>query len=270
MSAVDLLEEGVAEPPPGAIHREPHEPETMDAVVEPDAGSVTGDDWVRVDVLPPSSAPSVRAFVGAGRPQSHRSWRPAVTPSAREGPARTGDAPTASRELLAALETLPRGTAREVARAVQEVAATLRGGFERLDPSIWGEAGSEGDYARAAIHAAVEARRGREHLIEHSYTLEEAAELLHMTPSEVEHLLEGAQLAGIVDDGHWHLPHWQFENGHLIDGVAEIVQAFPGGMEWLTAWMTTPHPELDGDTPRDQALQGASGTVVALARALHG
>lgn len=270
MTPVELVEEGVAEPPPGAIHRhypEPDIPEARDS----DISSAPSGDWATDDVAPASPhSPHLVSVSQIHRRTFHR-WRPTVGPSPTQD-VPIPDDPVAARELLTALASLPSGMVREITRAVEEVAATLRDGFEHLDPSIWGEAGPEDEYeyATTAILAAVEARRGRERLVERSYSLEEGAGLLNIDPTEVERLLEERRLVGVVEDGHWRLPDWQFSGDHVIDGVAEAAQAFPGGVEWLTAWMTTPHPELDDETPRDQLLDGELDTVLALVRSMHG
>lgn len=76
-------------------------------------------------------------------------------------------------------------------------------------------------------------------------------------------------LRTITSDGEHLYPLWQFDGGHLVGGLDEVLSLFPESSVdgWtLAAWLRTPDPEL-GEPPFDALVRGDLARVREVARA---
>ena len=75
--------------------------------------------------------------------------------------------------------------------------------------------------------------------------------------------LKAGTLLGILDQGKWRFPLWQFDaegpNG-VIDGLAQVLQALQVSNLAKARWLQKPHPVFGGSTPVDLLRQVASKT----------
>jgi hypothetical protein len=66
--------------------------------------------------------------------------------------------------------------------------------------------------------------------------------------------LRAGTLLGILDQGKWRCPLWQFDadgpNG-VIDGLAQVLQALQVSNLAKARWLQKPHPVFGGSTPLD-------------------
>jgi len=83
-------------------------------------------------------------------------------------------------------------------------------------------------------------------------TVRQAAKQLGVTDGRIRQRLTARTLHGMLVDGAWQLPRWQFgEDGKPIRGLEKVLPRLPEGMHPVAvhAWLTTPKSdlELDGD-----------------------
>ena len=75
--------------------------------------------------------------------------------------------------------------------------------------------------------------------------------------------LKAGTLLGILDQGKWRFPLWQFDaegpNG-VIDGLAQVLKALQVSNLAKARWLQKPHPVFGGSTPVDLLRQVASKT----------
>jgi uncharacterized protein len=114
-------------------------------------------------------------------------------------------------------------------------------------------------------------------LVETSLTAADAARLLHVDVSRIRQRLREGSLIGVEHEGEWRLPRFQFERGHVLPGLAEVVAALPAEANALEVaeWFLNPHPDLETDgrdkpfSPREWLLRGMPPErIAALARQL--
>jgi hypothetical protein len=81
--------------------------------------------------------------------------------------------------------------------------------------------------------------------------------------------LRAGTLLGILDQGKWRFPLWQFDadgpNG-VIDGLAQVLQALQALQVFNLAkarWLQKPHPVFGGSTPLDLLRHGRLEDVLA-------
>ena len=78
--------------------------------------------------------------------------------------------------------------------------------------------------------------------------------------------LRAGTLLGILDQGKWRFPLWQFDadgpNG-VIDGLAQVLQALQVSNLAKARWLQKPHPVFGGSTPVDLLRQGCLEDVLA-------
>jgi hypothetical protein len=78
--------------------------------------------------------------------------------------------------------------------------------------------------------------------------------------------LRAGTLLGILDQGKWRFPLWQFDadgpNG-VIDGLAEVLQALQVSNLAKARWLQKPHPVFGGSTPLDLLRLGRLEDVLA-------
>ncbi|WP_411874222.1 antitoxin Xre/MbcA/ParS toxin-binding domain-containing protein [Vulcanococcus limneticus] len=71
--------------------------------------------------------------------------------------------------------------------------------------------------------------------------------------------LKAGTLLGILDQGKWRFPLWQFDadgpNG-VIDGLAQVLQALQVSNLAKARWLQKPHPVFGGSTPLDLIRHG--------------
>ena len=78
--------------------------------------------------------------------------------------------------------------------------------------------------------------------------------------------LKAGTLLGILDQGKWRFPLWQFDadgpNG-VIDGLAQVLQALQVSNLAKARWLQKPHPVFGGSTPLDLLRHGRLEDVLA-------
>ena len=78
--------------------------------------------------------------------------------------------------------------------------------------------------------------------------------------------LRAGTLLGILDQGKWRFPLWQFDadgpNG-VIDGLAQVLQALQVSNLAKARWLQQPHPVFGGSTPLDLLRHGRLEDVLA-------
>jgi hypothetical protein len=78
--------------------------------------------------------------------------------------------------------------------------------------------------------------------------------------------LKAGTLLGILDQGKWRYPLWQFDadgpNG-VIDGLAQVLQALQVSNLAKARWLQKPHPVFGGSTPLNLLRHGRLEDVLA-------
>ena len=78
--------------------------------------------------------------------------------------------------------------------------------------------------------------------------------------------LKASTLLGILDQGKWRFPLWQFDadgpNG-VINGLAQVLQALQVSNLAKARWLQKPHPVFGGSTPVDLLRHGRLEEVLA-------
>ena len=78
--------------------------------------------------------------------------------------------------------------------------------------------------------------------------------------------LKAGTLLGILDQGKWRFPLWQFDadgpNG-VIDGLAQVLHALQVSNLAKARWLQKPHPVFGGSTPLDLLRHGRLEDVLA-------
>lgn len=102
-------------------------------------------------------------------------------------------------------------------------------------------------------------------IIAESYTADQVAELLGIDVTRVRHRAAQGSLYQILLGRRRYFPTWQFHGGQVLPGLATVLAASPDPVHplSLTAFMTTPNPELDGMAPTVWLATGGSPEQVA-------
>jgi hypothetical protein len=107
-----------------------------------------------------------------------------------------------------------------------------------------------------------------------SYSTEQVRELLGgVSRQAVSQRVRNRRLLAIDISGRSWFPDWQFVDGRLVDGLAEVLAALAeAGKQPLAAnsVMRTPLPEEDGRTPGDLLAAGDVAAAVHYVRAVGG
>ena len=122
--------------------------------------------------------------------------------------------------------------------------------------------------ARAFNAALMVARRRR--LLDGSLRLAEAAQRMSISEDEVRDLIRRGSLIAVGEGDATHIPTWQFTGvpPTIVEGVGALARDFPGPVEALGVWMTTPHPDLRGATPLAALVKGEHEDVLRLSGAI--
>jgi hypothetical protein len=112
-------------------------------------------------------------------------------------------------------------------------------------------------------------RRGfalRRHLLAHSIVSTEVNDLLATGSRQTVHdRLKAGTLLGILDQGKWRFPLWQFDpdgpNG-VIEGLPRLLQALQVSNLAKARWLQRPQPVFGGATPLELLRQGRIDEVL--------
>lgn len=115
----------------------------------------------------------------------------------------------------------------------------------------WGEAptAAQVSAARAAQERARSAILAQ--ILDGALTREQAAVRLGVTAQAVSERLKARKLIALRRGREWRLPAWQFSMDDALPGLADLITAWPGTSVGLSAWATTPSPDLDDRTPAE-------------------
>ncbi len=107
----------------------------------------------------------------------------------------------------------------------------------------------------------------RRQLLASTISTAEVNELLAAGSRQTVHdRLKAGTLLGILDQGKWRFPLWQFDadgpNG-VIDGLAQVLQALQVSNLAKARWLQQPHPVFGGSTPLDLLRHGRLEDVLA-------
>ena len=78
--------------------------------------------------------------------------------------------------------------------------------------------------------------------------------------------LKAGTLLGILDQGKWRFPLWQFDADGpncVIDGLAQVLQALQVSNLAKARWLQQPNPVFGGSTPLDLLRKGRLDVVLA-------
>lgn len=153
------------------------------------------------------------------------------------------------------------------AQATQEVLdSVLRDLSDNTTPTteeLEARARARGEAARKAILEA----RGQ------PLTPAEVGRLLDVGEGEVETLRSTGQLLGLLVDGGYLYPAWQFRDSELLPGLADVLRALPTANPWMkAAFLLGTNTYLGRLSPLTELERGHLSSVVQAARALgeHG
>jgi hypothetical protein len=104
----------------------------------------------------------------------------------------------------------------------------------------------------------------RHQLLAHSIGTAEVNELLATGSRQTVHdRLKAGTLLGILDQGKWRFPLWQFDaegpNG-VINGLAQVLQALQVPNLAKARWPQKPHPAFGGYTPTPRTRPSPRGS----------
>ena len=104
----------------------------------------------------------------------------------------------------------------------------------------------------------------RHQLLAHSIGTAEVNELLAAGSRQTVHdRLKAGTLLGILDQGKWRFPLWQFDaegpNG-VINGLAQVLQALQVPNLAKARWPQKPHPAFGGSTPTPRTRPSPRGS----------
>src|SRR5436305_6714408 len=78
-----------------------------------------------------------------------------------------------------------------------------------------------------------------------------AAEILGVPAATVHQMVCSGELVAVRVGGVWRLPAWQFGAHGVLDGVAGLLDSWPGSFVSLSMWACTPSGPLRGRTPAE-------------------
>jgi dihydroorotate dehydrogenase len=128
------------------------------------------------------------------------------------------------------------------------------------------------DRARQAAAVNVVLRQDqRRRSVDKALTLQGASQRMGCDPDQVAALVEvGDLLAFETPDGP-RIPSWQLTTdfpARLVEGMAAVLQTFPGSLEAASNWLETPNADLDGRTPQELLLAGEHRRVLVATEAI--
>lgn len=139
-----------------------------------------------------------------------------------------------------------------------ELAALIRGGFSLAPLS---EREGDDPIARAvALQTA---------LMAGSLSVSEVAHSLGVNPSRIRQRLASHTLYGLKGDGSWRLPAFQFDHGHPLPGLEQVLVRLDPNLHPVAvySWFTAPDPDLCVGhrpvSPRDWLRLGNHPAAVA-------
>lgn len=152
---------------------------------------------------------------------------------------------------------------------VRLVAAALRAGREAGSPldARWGPEPTTAEFGEAVRRNVERLSERRAAVIGASLTRHEVARRLGVSDQAVSAMLERGTLVGLKEGREWRIPSWQLDEeapSGVVPGVARLVARFPGGAVTLSQWVGRPHPDLDGESPRQALLRGEIDRVLRL------
>lgn len=117
----------------------------------------------------------------------------------------------------------------------------------------------------AGPSAAQSAVRTATRLIVGSYTPEQAADVLGVSPSRVSHRAAARELYQVSVGRRRYLPRWQFHQGAALPWLGLVLRALPEELHPISVegFFTTPSPDLGGMTPAAWLLDGGDPAPVA-------
>ncbi len=140
---------------------------------------------------------------------------------------------------------------------------------DQLDESLWGSAPTAQELARAQqiSHAALQDELRA--TLADALTREQAATRLGVTPQAISKRVASGAMVALRRGRVSMLPAWQFHEDGTLPGLKQLIDAYPGGSLSLTAWATTPSPDLAGATPAHALTRrGGVSRVLEAASAL--
>ncbi len=105
----------------------------------------------------------------------------------------------------------------------------------------------------------------RKKLLDNSLTASEVAKLLNSTRQTPHDRRKGGTLLGILDNGIWKFPTWQFDAGSpngVIDGLPEVLKTLKLSDFSKVNWLVKPNPVLGGLAPVDALKRGMKQEVI--------
>ncbi|WP_117423434.1 helix-turn-helix domain-containing protein [Mycobacterium marinum] len=187
------------------------------------------------------------------------------TPTRNAAPRRRQRASASAAQLSSAVHAvLDAAPASVKAGFVETVAARDTDG---LDESLWGSAPTAKEMSGAALQALQDDFVARRELLTMSLSTAEVAELLDISSQAVLDRITSGDLIGLKDGRQWRIPMWQLNAGAqrgFLPGIAQLRQAFPGGIVALSKWAATPNPELGDITPADALVDARIDDVIAV------
>ena len=106
----------------------------------------------------------------------------------------------------------------------------------------------------------------RKKLLENSLTATEVAKLLNSTRQTPHDRRKSGNLLGILDNGIWKFPAWQFDAGApngIINGLPEVLHALKLSDFSKFNWLVKTNSVLGGLTPIDALKRGMKQQVIA-------
>lgn len=136
--------------------------------------------------------------------------------------------------------------------------------------SIWGPAPGEGDLAAARRAGAAAVDAALTVALSGALTEDQAALRLGISRQALSKRRTAGGLVELRRGGECHFPFWQFYEGGLLPGLADLIAAYPGTDLALTTWALEPNPDLDGLTPAAALTRSEVDRVLAAVRPLQG
>lgn len=161
-------------------------------------------------------------------------------------------------EMDATFAAIPGAGAATLSAPEVDFLATHGGPSAEIVIRDWSANGERQTRARLAVQALANAVAG-------SISTKEAAELLRVDRSRVSRRITGKTIWAFDIHGQRRIPRWQFLDTALLPGLEIIVPAIPRDVTpaALEAFMRTPQPDFDGQTPIDYLAAGGDPQLIA-------
>lgn len=105
----------------------------------------------------------------------------------------------------------------------------------------------------------------RHGLLENALTTPEVCKLLNgVSPQTPNDRRAAGTLIGLKENGVWHYPEWQFDQGGpdgIVEGLPEVLRALRMGTLGKMRWLSEPH-DLFGRPPIEELRSGNKGRVL--------